>query len=330
MIGISLYSGCGGLDYGFEKAGFTISLFIDSDKHSCATLRLNGRTNVIGEPIEKISTETAREYAGLGKAPIDLLVGGPPCQPFSKSAYWTNGDTLRLNDPRASTLTDYFRFVEELQPRVFLLENVHGLNYSGKEEGFQLILKRINEINARHKTNYVPSWKVLNVADYGIPQLRVRFFLVAERNGQRFLFPKPTHIPQSENQAALFEGSDTETYVTAWEAIGHIPDDETQNLKVGGKWGDLLPSIPEGENYLWHTDRKGGLHLFGWRTRYWSFLLKLAKAQPSWTIQAQPGSAIGPFHWKNTKTILARDGGDTNIYRKTSKSKGRAQRYNVK
>ena len=70
---------------------------------------------------------------------------------------------------------------------------------------------------------------------------------------------------------------------------------------MGGKWGALLPSIPEGRNYLWHTNRGGGLRLFGWRTRYWSFLLKLAKGQPSRTIQAQPGSAVGPFHWKNRK-----------------------------
>jgi hypothetical protein len=80
------------------------------------------------------------------------------------------------------------------------------------------------------------------------------------------------------------------------------PADDAQSLKVGGKWGDLLRSIPEGENYLWHTDRGGGLPLFGWRTRYWSFLLKLAKRLPSWTIQAQPGSAIGPFHWDTPNT----------------------------
>ena len=72
-------------------------------------------------------------------------------------------------------------------------------------------------------------------------------------------------------------------------------------LRVLDKWGNLLPSIPEGEDYLWHTDRKGGVPLFGWRTRYWCFLLKLAKNRPSWTIQAQPGSAVGPFHWKNRK-----------------------------
>jgi DNA (cytosine-5)-methyltransferase 1 len=69
------------------------------------------------------------------------LIGGPPCQPFSKSAYWSKGDTLRLNDSRANTLEQYFRFVEELQPQAFLLENVHGLNYNGKEEGFQYILE---------------------------------------------------------------------------------------------------------------------------------------------------------------------------------------------
>ncbi|MGH7715251.1 MAG: DNA cytosine methyltransferase, partial [Vulcanimicrobiaceae bacterium] len=72
-------------------------------------------------------------------------------------------------------------------------------------------------------------------------------------------------------------------------------------LVVGGKWADLLPTIPEGENYLWHTERGGGSPLFGWRTRYWSFLLKLAKRRPSWTVQAQPGAAIGPFHWKNRR-----------------------------
>ena len=68
-----------------------------------------------------------------------------------------------------------------------------------------------------------------------------------------------------------------------------------------GKWADLVPSIPEGQNYLWHTERGGGMRLFGWRRRYWSFLLKLAKDRPSWTIQAQPGAGIGPLHWKSRR-----------------------------
>jgi len=81
-----------------------------------------------------------------------------------------------------------------------------------------------------------------------------------------------------------------------------LPQDvKDKDLKITGKWAALLPSIPEGNNYLWHTNRGGGEKIFAWRTRYWSFLLKLQKSLPSWTIQAQPGPAIGPFHWKNRK-----------------------------
>lgn len=298
---VSLFSGCGGLDYGFEAAGYCIRFANDFDKFSCQTLRLNRRDNVCHGPIEDISTSDVKKIIGSETGACDVLIGGPPCQPFSKSAYWSKGDTLRLNDPRANTLEQYFRFVEELQPQAFLLENVHGLNYNGKEEGFQFIMERIKDINVKTGVHYVPSWAVLNVADYGVPQLRVRFFLVASRRGGRFRFPDPTHIPSEEAESSLFGSMGIEPYVSSWEAIGNIPVDTRQNLKLGGKWADLLPSIPEGENYLWHTDRKGGLPLFGWRTRYWSFLLKLSKKLPSWTIQAQPGSAIGPFHWSNRK-----------------------------
>jgi DNA (cytosine-5)-methyltransferase 1 len=77
--------------------------------------------------------------------------------------------------------------------------------------------------------------------------------------------------------------------------------DDSPELKVRGKWADLLPSIPEGQNYLFHTDRGGGLPLFGWRRRFWNFVLKLSKDQPSWTLTAQPGPATGPFHWKNRR-----------------------------
>ena len=116
--------------------------------------------------------------------------------------------------------------------------------------------------------------------------------------GARFEFPLPTYGPP--DKVGLID--DHEPYRTAWDAIGDLPAAPSEpSLVVGGKWGALLPSIPEGQNYLWHTSRGGGLRLFGWRTRYWSFLLKLAKHQPSWTIQAQPGSAIGPFHWHNRK-----------------------------
>jgi len=302
MNAISLFSGCGGLDFGIEAAGFNVSVYNDNDSFCCSTLRLNNKLNIIEAPIENVSISDITPFTGSSRNSIDLVVGGPPCQPFSKSGYWRNGDTLRLSDPRASTLTHYFRIISELLPRCFLLENVHGLNYSGKEEGFHLILESIKNINRVHCTNYIPVWRVINMADYGVPQQRIRFFLIAMRDDKEFVFPEPTHTRAPEFPDFPFDNkTNLQSYVTSWEAIGKLQPDSEEHLSVGGQWGDLLPSIPEGENYLWHTDRKGGLPLFGWRTRFWSFLLKLAKQMPSWTIQAQPGSAVGPFHWDNRK-----------------------------
>ena len=121
--------------------------------------------------------------------------------------------------------------------------------------------------------------------------------MIGSREGREFRFPAPTHA----DPAQLGPLSPLEPYRTAWDALGDLEDDDNPELDPRGKWAELLPSIPEGENYLWHTDRGGGMRLFGWRRRYWTFLLKLAKARPSWTIQAQPGPAVGPFHWKNRR-----------------------------
>lgn len=300
METVSLFSGCGGLDFGFEAAGCNIVLRNDFDKYSCDTLRLNSKGTVVEAPIESVSAEDLKNVVGSSRNAIDLLIGGPPCQPFSKSAYWSRGDTLRLKDPRANTLSEYFRVVQELRPKAFLLENVHGINYSGKEEGFKFILDRIREINRILGTEYHPTWQVINAIDYGVPQARVRFFLIAFRDGNQFQFPEKTHGNTAVEGRTLFDAEPI-PYATAWDAIGRIHPDKSERLDVGGRWAGLLPSIPEGENYLWHTNRKPGLPLFGWRTRYWCFLLKLAKNRPSWTIQAQPGSAIGPFHWFNRR-----------------------------
>jgi DNA (cytosine-5)-methyltransferase 1 len=295
---ISLFTGVGGLDFGFEAAGFETASAVEMDAASCRTLRLNRGWPVIERDIHQVTSKELLRTAKLKVGQADVLIGGPPCQPFSKSGYWARGDALRLDDARADTLSAYLRMLRDIQPKAFLLENVYGLAYKGKSEGLDRILSGIDQINRETGANYHPVWKVVDTASYGVPQHRERVFIVASRDGKAFRFPKVTHGAPDD----LLLGADIEPYRTTWDALGDLPerpDDPT--LKMRGKWADLLPSIPEGENYLWHTPRGGGEPLFGWRTRYWSFLLKLAKSRPSWTIQAQPGPATGPFHWTNRR-----------------------------
>lgn len=297
---ISLYTGAGGMDYGLEAAGFETAAAVELDHDCCETLRANRRWPVIERSIFDVPTAELLEAGELKRGEVDLVVGGPPCQPFSKSGYWARGDSRRLADPRADTLEAYMRVVEEARPRAFLLENVEGLAFTGKDEGLRLLLDRIKQINRKTKSNYQPAFRVLNAAEHGVPQVRERFVLVASREGLPFTFPAPSFAPPSEEPSPSREG-DLPACRTAWDALGDLPPDPEEDLAPRGKWAGLLPSIPEGRNYLWHTDRGGGLKLFGWRRRYWTFLLKLAKNRPSWTIQAQPGPAIGPFHWRSRR-----------------------------
>lgn len=323
LTAISLFTGIGGLDFGFEAAGFHTAAAVELDPAACRAIQKNRKWAVLEGGIQDISSRKILKAAGLKVGEADVLIGGPPCQPFSKSGYWKSGDALRLKDPRADTLTQYLRVLAETKPRAFLLENVPGLAFDSKSEGLQYLLAGIDAVNRRARTNYKVHWRVLNAADYGVPQLRERVFLIGARDGKAFKFPEPSFFPPE----LAVDGR--QPYRTAWDALGDLPADaDDPALVVGGKWGDLLPSIPEGQNYLWHTPRGRGKPLFGWRTRYWSFLLKLAKNRPSWTIQAQPGTAIGPFHWRNrrlTATELCRlqtfpeglrfDGGRTEVQR---------------
>ncbi|MDI1480383.1 DNA cytosine methyltransferase [Polyangium sp. y55x31] len=289
---LSLFTGAGGLDLGLETAGFETRLCVEIDDEARATIRRNRPEWKLATPgdIHQHAPGDLLALSGLDEGELDLLAGGPPCQPFSKSGYWLAGDSKRLGDPRAATLDAYLRVVEAALPRAMLLENVRGLTFDGKDEGFRLLEQGLERINRRKKTNYQVTVLHLNAACYGVPQLRDRVFIIASRAGTIFEMPAATHG----------DSEGFEPYRTAWDAIGDLdvanwPDE----LAPTGKWAKLLPSIPEGQNYLWHTPGGGGEPLFGWRTRFWSFLLKLAKDRPSWTIQAEPGPATGPFHWRS-------------------------------
>lgn len=125
--------------------------------------------------------------------------------------------------------------------------------------------------------------------------------MVVSREGAPFEFPG-VGVSGDDSQLSMFDGASMRR--TAWDAIGDVVPEVDEDLELTGRWADLLPSIPEGHNYQWHTDRRGGKALFGWRRHFWSFLLTLAKDQPSWPIQAQPGPASGPFHWDNRRLSM--------------------------
>jgi DNA (cytosine-5)-methyltransferase 1 len=295
---ISLFAGGGGIDCGLAAAGFETCVSVDMDEACTASLRANRCGIVLTSDIATVSSAELMSAAGVGRGEIGLVVAGPPCQPFSKSANWRYGSPLGLDDPRSKTLGHMMRIVEDLLPRSVLIENVPGFAGKGPRAGVTAIEAFVRRINRKHRVSYRLSAAILDAADFGVPQHRRRLIIVLDRDGRTFQLPRPTHSPNGEGELA--------PYVTAWDAIGDLRLDRTPNeLKVRGRWAALLPSIPEGENYLWHTPRGRGLPLFGYRTRYWSFLLKLAKTRPAWTLPANPSQNSGPFHWKNRLLSVA-------------------------
>ena len=146
--------------------------------------------------------------------------------------------------------------------------------------------------------DYTTSYMVMNAADYGIPQTRKRFICVGiKKSLKKFIFPTNTH---SNPEKGIDEN--TKPWVTAGDVLSDIdhnlPEDE--RMQAGSKHKELLKLVPPGDNYLYFTKERGYPEpLFKWRSRYWSFLLKLSPNRPSWTIQASQSNNMGPFHWKN-------------------------------
>lgn len=280
---LSAFTGAGGLDLGLVSAGFRIIGCIEKDAIPRQTLARNWPKARFLQPCDIMKLAKSldlNDVVGKG-AQLDLLAGGPPCQPFSKAAQWTKNGMLGMRDPRSEPLQAFMMVAERFLPRVVLIENVPGF-IRGPHSAVGFIQKRFDEINAKHKTKYKLQYELLDAVDYGVAQRRQRALLVARRDGKSFTWPNPTHASNP---------------ITAYDALRKIRARTVP--RAAGKWAKLLSSIPEGQNYLWHTSKGGGRELFGYRTRYWSFLLKLSKNQPAWTLSAFPGPATGPFHWTN-------------------------------
>jgi len=279
---LSVFTGAGGLDLGLEAANFCVIGCIESDENARCTIATNRGAlwPLLGRDIASSIERITPRRLGIARKALSILAGGPPCQPFSKAAQWSRTAT-GMRDRRSRCLNSFFRLAELFLPQVILLENVPEF-IAGNRTARRVVTDALRRINKRNGTHYKLQWQIVNAADYGVPQRRRRAILIAPRDGKKFEWPKPTH---------------RDNPTTAWDAIGSLSD--SKRPVAMGKWARLLPSIPEGKNYQWHTAKGKGRNLFGYRTRYWSFLLKLAKHEPSWTLSAQPGPGTGPFHWEN-------------------------------
>lgn len=287
---LSLFTGAGGLDLGLEAAGYQTVAYVENNEDCLATLEFNRPSWKRLEPLDAVIAARKLRSRDIGLEPgeVDILAAGPPCQPFSSAAQWLPSGRRGMEDDRAETVRATVGFVRVFQPKVLLIENVIG--FVRADDGAMRVLRAgLQRINRDLGTEYDLHHVVLDAADYGVPQHRRRAIVVASRDGKNLVPPPPTHVDRP---------------MRAWDAIGDLPDPGSDVLPLGTWASDLLPSIPEGGNYQWLTAKGGGDEVFGYRTRYWSFLLKLAKDRPSWTLSASGGPSTGPFHWDNRQLTV--------------------------
>lgn len=216
---ISLFSGAGGLDLGFEKAGFNISMANEYDKGIWATYEANHSAPLIKGDIRNIKdTDFPNE--------IDGIIGGPPCQSWSEA-----GSLRGINDSRGQLFFDYIRILKNKQPKFFLAENVSGMLASRHSKAVKNIIQQFEDCG------YNLTLTLVNAADYGVPQDRKRVFYIGFRKDLKidFKFPNPT-TPNAKDK------------LTMKDAIGDLVDTPVPALPKNKTNGDL--EIPNHEYYI--------------------------------------------------------------------------------
>lgn len=216
---ISLFSGAGGLDLGFEKAGFEIAMANEYDKSIWATYEKNHKAPLIKGDIRKIKESDF-------PTDIDGIIGGPPCQSWSEA-----GSLRGIDDARGQLFFDYIRILKNKKPKFFLAENVSGMLANRHSEAVENILNMFKECG------YTVSLTLVNASDYGVPQDRKRVFYIGFRNDLNvsFQFPMPTT-------------ANPERKKTLRDAIGDLQGKEIQALPKNKTNGKL--SIPNHEYFI--------------------------------------------------------------------------------
>lgn len=211
---ISFFSGAGGMDAGFAMAGFDVRLAIEIDPSCCETLMHNLKsTKVLCSDIGAVTIDQICQLSGLQVGEIDCIFGGPPCQSFSLA-----GKRQGLDDERGMLVFRFVDLVRSLKPKTFVLENVKGMvNWQGG-----VVINEIENLFSEPLPSgemYAVQHKVLNAADFGVPQSRDRVFVVGTRLAKSYVFPQPTHSNRAEGSIKGLK-----PHLTVGEALLGLPN----------------------------------------------------------------------------------------------------------
>lgn len=286
---LSLFSGAGGLDIGFHDAGFTIHTMVEVNRRFIETLQANcGPQKYFDEATPRHID--IKKFTPPKDLKVDFIIGGPPCQTFSAAGRRMAG-VKGTSDELGQLFRHYVRILRKLSPRGFLFENVYGL--TGAEDG--QAWKKIKQAFA--KAGYKVSFRIIDAADYGVPQHRKRLFIVGTKKGT-YRFPKPIFGPASDGKTPYFTAGQILRGIAAKK---HDP-----SLAVNGRYGKLLKAIPPGLNYTFYTEKTGHPRpIFAWRSKFYDFLYKADPKSPIRTLKARGGQYTGPFHWNSRRFTVA-------------------------
>jgi DNA (cytosine-5)-methyltransferase 1 len=246
---IDLFSGCGGMSWGLEQVGFNIIAGIDNWKRALETFKLNHpHSKIIESSIEALNPLSVRENLHLNRGELDCLIGGPPCQGFSKNV---PSSYRFLEDSRNQLFKDFLKYVEVFYPKVVFMENVAEIYnaFSGS------IREEI--VDTLEKWGYKVEVVVVFAPDYGVPQRRRRCFFFASRTGIKPVFPISSFNASSKK--ALFE--EIQPYRSAWSTISDLP------LLKNGEGYEPMPYDQEPHNSFQSALRNGTPYLYNHVTR---------------------------------------------------------------
>lgn len=290
---IDLFCGAGGLHIGFENAGFNIKLCVDNNDIVEKTHRRNfPNIPIINRDIKKVSTDEIREY--LDDKTVDVIIGGPPCQGFSTIGHRvsSNPEKRSQKDPRNELVLTYARIINEIRPKFIVMENVKGI--LTLEKGAYLN----NVLSILTKAGYNVEFKLINMADYGVPEVRERVIIIGNRIGMPVTFPAPDHSDNADDNLPAWEN--------CWNVLKDLekmPDTPSFNhvaLKHTCKNIERYKLIPEGGRL---PEDKLSKELY--RKNFGNTYKRLARNRPALTMV--PGNDAFPIHPTLDRSLTVRE-----------------------